>query len=250
MPLDTLVRSLEPLVDPDLIRAIAPSSCCGNGYDFGYFQPEALTYMTADSVLERAPLERLAGQDQPGARRPQPARPARRRRAPASRSAARALSASNTRPRPTPHPLMEKDGNPDRRGPDHGAEGGPDRGEDPDEHGEPLEQDDAPQRPSAVQAVRPEVRQPLVQLGLAAVTAKGAHRWQHGHPWIYRTDVVDVSATPGEIVEVNPRLDAEPSLVNSDPYGDGWLIRIVFGDPSEADALLDVAAYKQVVAES
>ena len=42
----------------------------------------------------------------------------------------------------------------------------------------------------------------------------------------------------------------EPETVNEDPYGDGWLIRIRLGDPSEADALLDVAAYKQVVAES
>ena len=38
--------------------------------------------------------------------------------------------------------------------------------------------------------------------------------------------------------------------MNADPYGDGWLVRIRLGDPSEVDSLLDVEAYKQVVAES
>ena len=38
--------------------------------------------------------------------------------------------------------------------------------------------------------------------------------------------------------------------MNADPYGDGWLVRIRLSDPSEADTLLDVDAYKQVVAES
>ena len=37
--------------------------------------------------------------------------------------------------------------------------------------------------------------------------------------------------------------------MNEDPYGEGWLIRIRLGDPSEVDALLDAEAYKQVVAE-
>jgi len=37
--------------------------------------------------------------------------------------------------------------------------------------------------------------------------------------------------------------------VNEDPYGEGWLIRIRLSDPSEVDALLDVTAYKQVLAE-
>lgn len=48
----------------------------------------------------------------------------------------------------------------------------------------------------------------------------------------------------GEIVEVNERLDGEPSLVNSDPYGDGWMIRLRLADPSAVDALLDADAYK------
>ncbi|MBA3735779.1 MAG: glycine cleavage system protein GcvH [Actinobacteria bacterium] len=59
-----------------------------------------------------------------------------------------------------------------------------------------------------------------------------------------------IAPLSGEVLEVNAKVVDEPETVNDDPYGDGWLIRIRLGDPSEADALLDVAAYKQVVAES
>jgi glycine cleavage system H protein len=59
-----------------------------------------------------------------------------------------------------------------------------------------------------------------------------------------------VAPLSGEVLEVNAKVVDEPETVNEDPYGDGWLIRIRLGDSSEADALLDVAAYKQVVAES
>jgi glycine cleavage system H protein len=59
-----------------------------------------------------------------------------------------------------------------------------------------------------------------------------------------------VAPLSGEVLEVNAKVVDEPETVNEDPYGDGWLIRLRLGDPSEADALLDVAAYKQVVAES
>ena len=59
-----------------------------------------------------------------------------------------------------------------------------------------------------------------------------------------------VAPLSGEVLEVNAKVVDEPETVNEDPYGDGWLIRIRLGDLSEADALLDVAAYKQVVAES
>ena len=49
----------------------------------------------------------------------------------------------------------------------------------------------------------------------------------------------------GEIVEVNPRLDGEPSLVNSDPYGDGWMVKIRVADPKARESLLSADAYKQ-----
>jgi glycine cleavage system H protein len=59
-----------------------------------------------------------------------------------------------------------------------------------------------------------------------------------------------IAPLSGEVLEVNQKVVDEPETVNADPYGDGWLIRIRLSDPSEADALLDADAYKQVVAES
>lgn len=50
-----------------------------------------------------------------------------------------------------------------------------------------------------------------------------------------------------EVVEVNEALDADPSLVNTDPYGEGWMIRIRVAHPSEVDGLMDSAAYKDHV---
>ena len=53
----------------------------------------------------------------------------------------------------------------------------------------------------------------------------------------------------GEIVEVNQALGEDPSQVNSDPYGDGWMVRVRLSDPGERDALLDASAYRELVAE-
>ena len=47
----------------------------------------------------------------------------------------------------------------------------------------------------------------------------------------------------GRVVDVNPRLGDEPQLVNTDPYGDGWLCVIEMDDPSQVEQLLDAAAY-------
>ena len=59
-----------------------------------------------------------------------------------------------------------------------------------------------------------------------------------------------IAPLSGEVLEVNAKVVEEPETVNADPYGEGWLVRIRLSDPSEADALLDVDAYKQVVADS
>jgi glycine cleavage system H protein len=48
----------------------------------------------------------------------------------------------------------------------------------------------------------------------------------------------------GEVVARNEALDATPEMVNSDPYGGGWLFEVVPTDPSHADQLLDAAAYQ------
>lgn len=58
-----------------------------------------------------------------------------------------------------------------------------------------------------------------------------------------------IAPLSGEVLEVNQQVVDAPETVNEDPYGAGWLIRIRLSDPSEVDALLDVAAYKQVLAE-
>jgi glycine cleavage system H protein len=51
------------------------------------------------------------------------------------------------------------------------------------------------------------------------------------------------SPVTGDVVEVNPRLDKEPQLVNSSPYGDGWMVKMKLADPSERDHLLKADAY-------
>jgi glycine cleavage system H protein len=51
----------------------------------------------------------------------------------------------------------------------------------------------------------------------------------------------------GEITAVNDRLDKEPALVNTDPYGEGWMIRIKVSDPAEVEALLDSDAYTKQI---
>jgi glycine cleavage system H protein len=48
----------------------------------------------------------------------------------------------------------------------------------------------------------------------------------------------------GSIGAVNDALESHPELLNSDPYGDGWICRITFSDPAELDALMDADAYR------
>ena len=58
-----------------------------------------------------------------------------------------------------------------------------------------------------------------------------------------------IAPLSGEVLEVNQKVVDEPETVNEDPYGAGWLVRIRLSDAGEADALLDVEAYKAHVAE-
>ena len=51
----------------------------------------------------------------------------------------------------------------------------------------------------------------------------------------------------GEVLEINQRLDAEPAVVNTNPYGDGWMIKLKMTDESERSGLLDAAGYKDKV---
>lgn len=51
----------------------------------------------------------------------------------------------------------------------------------------------------------------------------------------------------GTVSEVNPALDAHPELVNSDPYGEGWMVKIRVDNPADVDNLLTADAYKKLV---
>src|SRR6185437_7045667 len=58
-----------------------------------------------------------------------------------------------------------------------------------------------------------------------------------------------IAPLSGEVLEVNQAVADAPETVNEDAYGNGWLIRIRLSDPAEVDGLLDVDAYRQVLAE-
>ena len=51
----------------------------------------------------------------------------------------------------------------------------------------------------------------------------------------------------GEIIEFNADLESEPEMVNEDPYGKGWMIKIKFSDESELDTLLSADAYQELI---
>lgn len=53
----------------------------------------------------------------------------------------------------------------------------------------------------------------------------------------------------GQVLEFNEELESEPEIVNSDPYGDGWMIKIKMSDPSQKDELLDLAKYKELIGQ-
>jgi len=51
----------------------------------------------------------------------------------------------------------------------------------------------------------------------------------------------------GTIIEVNPALEAKPELVNSDPYGEGWMIKMTVDNPADIEALMNAGAYESLV---
>jgi glycine cleavage system H protein len=57
------------------------------------------------------------------------------------------------------------------------------------------------------------------------------------------------SPLSGEVTAVNEALSDTPEKINEDPYGDGWLVKVKLSDPSEADQLMDAAAYKKLLEE-
>ena len=53
----------------------------------------------------------------------------------------------------------------------------------------------------------------------------------------------------GTIKETNPELEGSPELVNTDPYGEGWMVKMTVNNPADVDGLLDAAAYQALVGE-
>lgn len=53
----------------------------------------------------------------------------------------------------------------------------------------------------------------------------------------------------GEVVEVNPKVTEQPDIVNKDPYGEGWMIKIKMSNPNELNDLLDAEQYKGIINE-
>ena len=51
----------------------------------------------------------------------------------------------------------------------------------------------------------------------------------------------------GEVLELNAKLEGEPELVNKDPYGDGWMVKVKISDMSEVDGLLSADSYKTLI---
>ena len=51
----------------------------------------------------------------------------------------------------------------------------------------------------------------------------------------------------GAITEINPVLEAQPELVNTDPYGEGWMIKMTVDNPGDVEKLMDAAAYQKLV---
>lgn len=53
--------------------------------------------------------------------------------------------------------------------------------------------------------------------------------------------------TKSTVLEVNEQLDANPELVNNDPYGDGWMVRVKLDNPSDVESLLTADGYKELI---
>ena len=51
----------------------------------------------------------------------------------------------------------------------------------------------------------------------------------------------------GEIIEINQKLESQPELINNDPYGEGWMVKIKYDDRSQFDQLLDLTSYEKLI---
>ncbi len=82
----------------------------------------------------------------------------------------------------------------------------------------------------------------IVFLDLPAAGKKFGHHEVFGTVEAVKAVSELYSPLAGEVLEVNPKLEGEPALVNTDPYGDGWMIKVKI-DPAALNGLMDAAAY-------
>jgi glycine cleavage system H protein len=79
-------------------------------------------------------------------------------------------------------------------------------------------------------------------------------RLRQGEPYAEVESVKAVSDVfaplSGEITQVNDALSEDPDKINSDPYGEGWMVRVTLSDPSELDSLLDVSDYRDLLKDA
>ena len=89
----------------------------------------------------------------------------------------------------------------------------------------------------------------VVYLELPAVDSPVGHLAKMGEIESVKAVSDLYSPVSGAVTEVNGRLAREPELVNNDPFGDGWMLRVRMDDPAELDTLMDAAAYNEYLGQ-
>ena len=84
----------------------------------------------------------------------------------------------------------------------------------------------------------------IVYLDLPKLGAKVVHQEKMGEVESVKSVSDLFSPVSGEVTEVNDRLLDHPELVNEDPFGEGWLVRVTMSDPSELDKLMSAGEYE------
>jgi glycine cleavage system H protein len=87
----------------------------------------------------------------------------------------------------------------------------------------------------------------VVYIELPAVGAQVQQAKQMGEIESVKAVSELYSPVSGEVVEVNPEAVKSPELVNTDPYGKGWLVRVKVSDPAELDSLMEAAKYEEMI---
>ena len=89
----------------------------------------------------------------------------------------------------------------------------------------------------------------VVYLELPAVDSPVGHLAKMGEIESVKAVSDLYSPVSGAVTEINGRLAREPELVNNDPFGDGWMLRVRMDDPAELDTLMDAAAYNEYLGQ-